>query len=161
MCPTCEATKKAMVNHGNKMPIDNLTKALAEGMGLKKYSTKCQTYEPKQGDFFEYETDAYGLIIVALNNSGDLIEVNSEAESIEFNVSEGAILEIRGLSKKINLQKSRKLNEAERLFLKTKNKSIIENFIRERHRKSTFKVSLFVKNKVAAFAIFEILEATK
>lgn len=161
MCPTCEATKKAMVNHGNKMPIDNLTKALAEGMGLKKYSTKCQTYEPKQGDFFEYETDAYGLIIVALNNSGDIIEVFSESENQTLSVSEGMSIEIRGTSKRANIQKSRKLNEAEQLFLKTNKKSIIENFIRERHRKSTFKVSLFVKNKVAAFAIFEILEATK
>lgn len=159
MCLTCEETSKAVLRTGGKIQISDVVKVFAESLGRQKYSIKCEMYRPVHGERFRYKTKAYGVMVVGLNNSGDLMEVTSDEEYDSTVISEGAILQLGGNCNPETKFRQIKLKKKDAILVKSK--TVRQSYIDQNYTLTHLCFNLEVKNAVSEFAIFEILPFKK
>jgi hypothetical protein len=156
MCKTCDDAQRAILNNSGEPATEAVAVAFAKEIGIKNAQLKCKTYIVKQGEAFELKLKAYGVVVVWLNNSGDVLKVSRHRGTFEGFASmagaSGQVLRVGGVVTERKMRKRVKMGLKHYLTM---------DLVRTTTRLSRFDLSLEVKNKESVFAIFQILKHKK
>ncbi len=126
------------------MPIDEV---VGKELGIKRLKSTYEVMEMKQGDVFLDVKKGKALIVVGLDNSGDVVTVNNDS----FKIGKGDFKVFLGGVGYVKKQVSTKLSDIQKKILKTKKGSLKEDIFFKKHSETVFNVNIRAYNKTCSF----------
>lgn len=135
---------KQKVSEMLSMPIDEM---VGKELGIKRLKSTYEVVDLKQGDVFLDVKKGKALIVVGLDNSGDVVSINKE----DFKIGNGDFKAFLGDVVYTNKAITTKLSAVQKKILNTKKGTLREEVLVKKYPETVFNVNIRAYNKTCSF----------